>query len=363
MCVPIFDSRTARVLITILLFVAVGAFLYGARRTVIAFLFAVFFAYLLDPLVNLVNRTRLGRGSRGRSIAIVYLVLICVLAIVFSLTGPKLVTEARTLGTQLPTLLENVTSGQIAHQIGSRRGWSQNTQVYIERFLASHSNEILAWARDIGSRAAALATNVIWIVLIPILAIFFLRDGREIANAIIEVAERRSQKQLISGIFEDLHEMLASYIRAQIILAVVSGIAYTVVLTIMRVPYSFVLGLMGGMMEFVPVMGPLVAAICILGVAFLSNYQHLLIVLIFLGVWRLIQDYMIAPRIMGTRVELHPLAALFGILVGGEIAGVVGVYLSIPVIATVRILWRRWQRYEKLQQQNVPVDPAELRAT
>ncbi len=352
---PIFDPRTARVISTILLFVAVGALIWGAHTTLIAFLFAILFAYLLDPIVNFFYRTRLGAGSRARSILIVYLLLLCVVGGALTLAGPKLAVEGRSLVTRLPDLLQNVSSGQIAHEIGSRRGWSATTQLRVEEVLTAHRDAIVGWASEVGSRAAALATHVIWLILIPILAVFFLRDGREFANAVINAADRRTQKQLLQGIFEDLHEMLAAYIRAQLMLAGISLVVYSIVLSVLRVPYSFVLGVLGGFLEFIPVVGPLVAAASILGVAFLSNYSHLLILLIFLGIWRLIQDYVVSPRIMGSRVELHPLAALFGVLVGAEIGGVVGVYLSIPVIATLRILWRRWQRYERSQKESSPV--------
>lgn len=346
---PIFDKRTAKVLATILLFVAIGALAWGARNTLIAFLFAIFFAYLLDPLVNLVSRTRLGYGSRGRSILIVYLVLVCAIGLALYFGAPKLVREGRALGTQLPALLENVSSGQIAHQIGSRHGWSSNTQEKVAQFLAEHNDAILGWAQDLGSRAAQLATHAIWLILIPILAIFFLRDGQRFAESGIAIGDRGRQRQLLRGIVEDLHEMLAAYIRAQLILAAISLVVYTAVLATMRVQYAFVLGALGGFMEFVPVVGPLVAAISILGVAFLSNYSHLLVLAIILGLWRLIQDYVNAPRIMAGSVELHPLAALFAVLVGAEIAGVVGVYLSVPIMATLRILYRRWERYQHLQ--------------
>ena len=361
---PIFDTRTARVLTTILLFVGVGAFIWGARRTLVAFLFAIFFAYLLDPLVNLIRRTRVGNGSRGRSILIVYLLLICFLSGLFAIIGPKLVREGHSLVTRLPALLQNVSTGQIAHQIGNKHGWSWNTQERVAQFLSSHQNEILGWAQSVGSRAAGLATNAIWLILIPILAIFFLRDGREFADSLIASVDRRSQKQLLRGIIEDLNEMLAAYIRAQLMLAGISVVVYTIVLSLLRAPYGLVLGVIGGLMEFIPVVGPLVAAASILGVAFLSGYPHLLWLLAFLGVWRLIQDYVNSPRIMGSRVELHPLAALFGVLVGAEIAGVVGVYLSIPIIATLRILWRRWERYEQLQRSGAPQSarPEDIRA-
>jgi predicted PurR-regulated permease PerM len=113
----------------------------------------------------------------------------------------------------------------------------------------------------------------------------------------------------------------------------------------MRVPFALMLGTAGGILEFIPVVGPLVAAALILGVALLTGYQHWVIVLLFLIAWRMVQDYVVSPRVMGRSVELHPLAAIFGVLAGGEIAGVLGVYLSIPVMASLRIVWRRWRMY------------------
>jgi predicted PurR-regulated permease PerM len=100
-------------------------------------------------------------------------------------------------------------------------------------------------------------------------------------------------------------------------------------------------------MEFIPVVGPIVGGVLIFAVAFLSGYSHLLWLCLFLFVWRMVQDYVISPRLMSGKLELHPLAVLFGVLAGGEVAGVIGVFLSIPVLATLRILWHTWHRYRK----------------
>jgi predicted PurR-regulated permease PerM len=98
-------------------------------------------------------------------------------------------------------------------------------------------------------------------------------------------------------------------------------------------------------LEFIPVVGPLAGALTIVSVALLMSYQHWLILVIFLGVWRLVQDYVSSPRIMGESMELHPLAAIFGVMAGGEVAGILGIYLSIPVMASLRIVFRRWRLY------------------
>ncbi len=157
--------------------------------------------------------------------------------------------------------------------------------------------------------------------------------------------QSRTQREFLEDVLHDLNEMLAQFIRAQLTLAAFSLVVYTSVLGAMRVPYALMLGTAGGALEFVPVVGPLVAAVVMVVVAVLSSYPHPILLVAFLLLWRMVQDYVISPRIMGGSVELHPLAALFGILAGGEIAGVLGVYLSIPVMASLRIMFRRWRIY------------------
>src|ERR1700731_1913483 len=98
-------------------------------------------------------------------------------------------------------------------------------------------------------------------------------------------------------------------------------------------------------MGFISVVRSLFAGLTIDSVGLLSSFPHLLGLLIFLGGWRLIQDYVTSPRIMGQSVELHPLAAIFGVMAGGEVAGILGIFLSIPVMASLRIVFRRWRLY------------------
>jgi predicted PurR-regulated permease PerM len=139
--------------------------------------------------------------------------------------------------------------------------------------------------------------------------------------------------------------MLAHFIRAQLTLAGLTLVMYSAVLAMMKMPYALVLGTVGGMLEFIPVVGPLAAAVVIVSVALLLGFPHWLALVVFLGVWRLIQDYVTSTRIMGHSMELHPLAAIFGVMAGGEVAGILGIFLSIPVMASLRIVFRRWRLY------------------
>jgi predicted PurR-regulated permease PerM len=338
------DSRASRVLITVLIFALALGFLYTARHTLVAFLFAIFFAYLVDPLVSKLEHLVKGRG---RAIAIIYVLLLGMLVVFFTFVGPQIGRQGAKLSQALPLLLDRVTSGEIALSLGTEHGLSKATAEQLKRFLASHSADIKDLAQRAGLRAAEAAKNVWLLVLIPILAAFFLKGGREFSGTFLRFVHSKPQREFMEGVLADMNEMLAHFIRAQLTLAGLSLIAYIAVLSLMRVPYSLVLGTAGGVMEFIPVVGPLVAAVLILGVAILMSYPHVLILLLFLGAWRLIQDYIVSPRVMGDRMELHPLAAIFGVLAGGEIAGVLGVYLSIPIMASLRIVWRRWQVYSE----------------
>src|SRR5882724_12045291 len=123
------DARTARVLFTVLLFALALGFLYVARQTLIAFLFAIFFAYLVDPAVSRVEKWT---HSRGWAIAAIYLLLVTLLATFFFFVGPKIGHQAQTLSESLPALLDKVGSGQIAEQIGAERGWSAKTTLQVK---------------------------------------------------------------------------------------------------------------------------------------------------------------------------------------------------------------------------------------
>jgi predicted PurR-regulated permease PerM len=336
------DSRTARALVTVLLFALGLGFLYVARSTLIAFLFAIFFAYLMSPLVNQLERALKGRG---RAIAVIYTLLLALVVLFFVVVGPKVTHEGARLGQSLPSLITQLSSGQLAKQIGEEHGWSHASTQLAQSFLLSHSNEITDFAQRLGLRVADVAKQAWLLIIVPLLSIFFLKDGRAFSGFLLSTIQSRPQREFLENVLNDLNHMLAHFIRAQLILAALTLIVYSVTLWIMGVPYFLVLGMIGGLLEFIPVVGPLAAGVIIVSVALLTSYQHWIALVVFLAVWRMIQDYVSSPRIMGESMELHPLAAIFGVMAGGEVAGILGIYLSIPVMASLRIVFRRWRLY------------------
>jgi len=341
----LFDKKTAQVLLTAVIFALVLLFLYAAWRAILAFIFAIFFAYLLEAPVARFQRWL--RGSRAAAIAVVYLIFVGVLVLVFALLGPPVVQEAQKLAQQVPEWSSQITPEHIAQRLGVKHGWSQTTVDRVEQFLSEHREDMINTGKEFLLGTARTLQNTWWLFLVPILAIFFLKDGEKFGQQIVNAVENAGDRKVVADTVEKMHSMVGHFIRVQLVLSLLAMVVITIVLRVMGVPYAIALGPAAGALEFIPVVGPVVGGLAILAVAYFAGYQHLFILLVFLLVWRGIQDYVTSPRLMSGSLELHPLAVLFGVLAGGEVAGVVGVFLSIPVMATLRILWHSWQLYRK----------------
>lgn len=340
----IFHKTTAQALATALAFAIVLAFLYVAWRALIAFLFAILFAYLLESPVARFERWF--RGSRAAAITVVYIILIGVLVLVFSLLGPPIGQQAQHLAQEAPEWANRISSGNIVEQLGQRHGWSETTVKQFTGIIYEHREQIITEIQSLVVRAVRTVEDTWWLVLVPILAVFFLKDGHRFRDDIVQSVNPNS-REMVAAIVDKVSTMLGHYIRAQLLYSVLAMAVVTFFLWVMGVPYALALGPTEGALEFIPLVGPLVGGVIVMMVAFLAGYSHLLWVLVFLLVWRVMQDYVTAPRIMSGTLELHPLAVLFGVLAGGEVAGVIGIFLSVPVLAALRIVWHAWQFYGK----------------
>ena len=334
----LWDARTARILFTGLIFIAVLAFLRAASETLTLFLFAILFAYFVEPLVA---RLEPRLHGRIRSIAVVYLVVSGALVGLGFALGSRVGAEIRSLVASIPSLFNQLASGQLIRQIGTHQGWTQEHQEQIHQFFLSHRNQMLGYVQSGAASLAGPLSHLWWLILIPILGFFFLKDASSIASSLVRVGQGRAYRVTVQGVLTDVNDMLGSYIRAQLILAALTAVVLTIVLSLMHAPYSFALGPIAGACEFIPVVGPAVACVATWGIAALTGYSHLLWIFLFLGTWRVIQDYITAPRIMGGSLQISPLMEIFAVLAGGEIGGVVGALVSVPTVAILRILWQR----------------------
>lgn len=333
-----FDRRTARVAWTASLVAACLYAGYALRHTFFIFVLAIFFSYMLYPLVRWFDRFTPRRVSHTTSTVAVYVLLVLAIAALGVLIGPPIADQASRLANQLPELARDPNlAGRLPLP-----NWLSPYRLRIVEFVHAQFDAGTAlavpMARKVGEIMFAVVSNSLFVILVPILAFLFIKDGTSIRERYMLWARASRYPAMWTGIADDLDLLLGRYMRALMILALATIVAYGLFFTVLGVPYGLLLASVAGVMEFVPVLGPLAAAVIVLGVAGLSGYAHLLWLVGFIALYRVVQDYVLNPYLMSDGVSLPPLIVLFGLLAGEELGGVAGIFLSVPLLATAKIL-------------------------
>ena len=333
------DRRTVNVLLTILLFVVALAIVYVARAVIVIFAFSILFAYLINPIVRFLQRHSLFfRNLRGPHVLEAYLAIIVVTVLLSHGLVPDFRQNAGRILSAIPALTTKVPSGEIADKLGSNLGWTDDRADQIRGFLERHRSNI---ERALGEMERAAPGAFAGILVIPILAIFFLSDGDKLADQIIHLVATKENYGALESLADELHVMLQRYIRAKVILAGLSLLYCSIAMLLLGFPNAIALGILAGILEFVPVAGWMTAAATIVTAGVLTH-SHWIWMLTLLAVWRISMDYGISPRVMGHELEIHPLLAIFTVMVGGAVGGIVGIYLSVPLVAALRVIYRRF---------------------
>ena len=340
------QTRVVLRIITILLVVAAVLWvLYKLTAILLLLVLSVFFAYLVAPLVDLVEQPlKLGaktiRIPRGLAIGIVYVVLFVGGGVAVYFLAPQLASQFPEFKQQAIAYYKTLsgTSDRVNEYFRGHRMPQGLVKAINDTFLG-----LIARGGEVAGVAAEKMLGLIiflpWLILIPILGFFLLKDADSFRRSALAMLPRGRLRWRGDEFFEDINHTLAAYIRAQLTACFIIGAVCSIGFWLIGLPSPLVLGLMAGILEFVPLVGPLVVAILVTILALLhSGFGMAFVVLLFLGVLRIVHDYVVYPKIIGQGIHLHPLAVILAILAGAEIAGVAGIFLAIPVIA---ILIRR----------------------
>jgi predicted PurR-regulated permease PerM len=313
--------------------------LYVARVVLILFAFAILLAYLINPVVRFLQRHSLFfKNLRGPHVAEAYLAFLILAVFLVHAFLPDIRRHPTRLIENTHTLIDRVSSGEIANDLGANFGWSEAQVAGRKAFIQQHKLEIEGSLR---TAEQFLSVALGGLVVIPILSLFFLSDGEKLAEQVVRLVSTTNNREAIRSLVVELDATLQHYIRAKVTLAFLSMIYCGVAMFLLGFPNVIVLALLAGILEFIPVAGWMLAAGTILAAGFLTH-AHWIWMLLLLLIWRLFMDYLIAPKVMGHELELHPLLAIFTMMVGGAVGGIVGIYLSIPLVAAGRVIWRRF---------------------
>jgi len=311
------DERTGNVLTTIALFAAVAGFLFAARATLGVFVVALLLAYLLEPVVGWVQRRLLHADSRTGAIALVYASALVVMLGTGYALKPTIVDQMQQLNDGAPDALSRVADHE---------------------YFSGDVNAL----EDTGERAISAVTSVAsdmgWLLMVPVIAIFFLTSRPALIDGAVDLFAQRHDRDGVKRTVEAIDTMLAQYTRTQLALAGMTGAVYTGAMAILGFPYPLALGMLSGALEFIPVLGWVLAAAIVLTAGWFAQAPWMWMALV-IAVWKVIENFVLSPRIMGDRLQLPPMTVIFALMAGGQIGGLVGVLVSVPAAAVIRIVW------------------------
>lgn len=336
-----------RVVLITLFIVFIAGFVTSLISWLVHLLFmivlAVSFAYLMEPLVKLISglSEKMNSGKampRSIAIAVAYLIVFSVLGSSIAAIAPLAVAQAQEFGANLPgyiaTLQERFGSVSARFRYSLPQGMQENITTKLSDFAGGATGSV-------GEFLLGLVLYLPWLVLIPILAFFFLKDINLFRVSLLRVMPHGDWRTRVEAILEDFNQTLAAYARAQLISCMLIGTLCTVGFYLIGLNYAILLGILAGVLEFIPLIGPLtVAIIVVLTGTFSDNPYEALYAAVFLIVLRIVHDYVFYPRIVREGIHLHPLAIILSVLAGEEIAGIAGVFISIPVVALITVLYK-----------------------
>ena len=327
----------------LLLFAGVIVAAYLLSSLIFLVFLSIFFSYLIDPLVRLIRRPFKERNlekimPRSLAILISYIIVFTILGVGIAYLAPIVSEQAKELTKNVPSYLS---SGQSRlNELNKRFRIPEETQKQI-------NDKISTTIGEIGSYLTAFLLTVVsyapWLILIPVLSFFFLKDINTFRILFLRIFPSGRWRARAELVLEDVNKTLRAYARAQLFSCVLIGTTCTIGFYALGLNYAILLGILAGVLEFIPLIGPLTLGVVAVVVASVSVSPWTgLYAGIFLVILRILQDYVFYPRIVREGIHMHPLAIILCVLAGEQIAGIPGVFIAIPLVALATVIYRHF---------------------
>jgi predicted PurR-regulated permease PerM len=334
-------------------------FLYAISTVLLLLVLSIFFCYLVAPIVRLFEQPVYAGGRevklpRGAAIMAVYAVMGVLLFVVLQFVVPVLRDQVTELGRNRIGYIETATRS-ITRTVEDANNWISHLKVpgqgreYISEQIGHMAQRIVPWLEGVIGTLLGYLLYLPWLIIIPLLSFFMLKDAERFEQTIVSLMPNERLQKRARWFLRDISQTLAAYIRAQITACIEIGVLVTTGLAVIGVPYALVLGVIAGMLEFLPMVGPLMSAIICITLALTVSFKLALWVALFLAVLRIVQDYIIYPRIVGHGIRMHPLLVIIAIFAGAEIGGLSGIFLAIPVVGLILVGYNHYLAYKGIQ--------------
>ena len=336
-------AATKRIVIVSIL-ILLALILYRFRIVIPPLMIALLLAFILDPIVDFVtDHVRLSRGS---ATALVFLVLMVAgLAVMAAPVTAVPSIQRAVISAQIDFTRIITDTGAFFERPLDIAGYSLDLSSVYEELSAMLSRFVGSVAQGTLNFAFSIASGAFWLVFILMAAFYLVKDADRIIEQLDTLAPPGYRDDFVH-LRRQITEVWNAFLRGQLLLGLVMTVITTVVCLVVGLPYAWVMGLLAGVMEFVPNIGPFIAAIPAVLLALfqgssflpLSNFWFAVLIAGLYIVIQQIEGNLLLPRILGRSLNLHPLLVLIGIIIGGSMAGILGMLLAAPVLATLRIL-------------------------
>ena len=354
--------RARTVLMVAAVLLGAAAFVWVVMRSqqvLVWMLVSLLLAMALNPAVDAFER--LGGHRRGAAAAMVFVLVLGLITGVGALVVPTLVQQISDFAQALPDYVRDLTAGQ------GPFGFLETKYNVVERVQRAVEGDGDA-ASIAGGASAALdvtrgvATFVIAVLTITFLTIFMVLEGPRWVARSIELLPPARQPEA-REIADEIYQLVGRYVTGNLLISLIAGVVTTIVLTVLGVPFALALGLLVAVLDLIPLAGATLGALIVTLVALTDSATTAAIVAAFFVVYQQLENHLLQPIVYGRTVRLSPLAILVSVLIGVEVAGIVGALLAIPVGGTINILIEHWRRRRPTGADRSEDDPEEAPET
>jgi predicted PurR-regulated permease PerM len=340
--IVLFRPRTVLVVFGLLVAAYITIRLLWISRHVLTWVFiALFLTLALNPAVDWLER-RLGR--RGAATGIVFVIVLIGVALIGWLFVPILVDQVDSFAQKVPDYLDDLTKGR------GRLGFLQEKYHLVDRARDALDEGGASKLFGLSGTALAIAKGVVNAVLATVtiifLTIFMLLEGRNWVERFFSLLKPESRPRW-QRVGHDIYRTVGGYVTGNLAISLIAGTLTAIVLAIMGVPFAIALGLVVGILDLIPLAGATIAAIIVGAVAFLHSIPAGIVVIVFFIVYQQIENHILQPVVYGRTVQLSPLVVLISVLIGAELAGVLGALAAIPVAGAIQVVFLDWLRHKR----------------
>jgi predicted PurR-regulated permease PerM len=318
-----------------------GLLLWLLSPILLPFVLGMAVGYFLDPFVNRLERMGVSRAVAAGALLVVFFAIV---TLVIVLVAPIVVEQATALAQRLPDLAGWVrdsvlpTIDRLARRLGLRTPLAQPSMEIVQRFAGVLSG----FAGGLLSGGLALVNVIALLAITPVVAFYLLRDWPKII-ADVDGWLPREYRDTIHEQARRIDAVLAGFARGAALSCLALAAFYAIALSIAGLDFGVLIGIVAGLLSFVPYVGTIVGFTSSVGVAlfqFWPDWVWVAVVAAIFVVGQVLQDYVLAPRLIGPQVGLHPLWLIFAVLAGGALFGFLGVLLAVPACAVIGVLVR-----------------------